>query len=107
MSMSEWILILVPVLMTFITAIGLIIIQRSINRNEKKREEREGCLIEYQIMLIEGNSTALTLGEATAKAVRDGHTNGDMTKALEEVRKFKERQSKYFNRQTVEHTVHI
>lgn len=86
-----------------ITGLGLWFVKKAIDKNEKNRAKREDCLIQYQLMLMEGNSVSLTLGEATAKALRDGRTNGEMTKALDEVKEVKSRQSKYLNKQAVEH----
>lgn len=73
------------------------LIQRKITKQEKQREkreaerekraeERERNREKLDIVLLQSTSTAIALGEATAKAVQripDAHCNGDMHKALD------------------------
>lgn len=101
--MDYWILLGAFSIPSAVTGFAFWLLQRNLSKAEERRAKREECLIQYQLMLMESNSASLTLGEATAKAVRDGHTNGDMTKALKEVSEVKARQSRYLNQQAVEH----
>ena len=62
------------------------LIQRKININEAKREEREKNIEKFMIMLINTSRSTNILAEATARAVQripDAKCNGDMTAALE------------------------
>lgn len=67
--------------------IGLLIrhLTKKIDRREKADEEREQIRIKNQTMLIRLTMASLSLGEATAEAVKripDTHCNGDMDGAL-------------------------
>ena len=71
-------------------------IQRKIQKGDKKREEdekqrraaeekREQLREQQELFLVQGINAAISLGEATAKAVQripDAHCNGDMHAAL-------------------------
>ena len=48
--------------------------------------------------MLEGVSTSLSLGIATAIAIRDKKSNGNMDKALEEALGIKKRKDKYIKK---------
>lgn len=61
------------------------LLQRRIDKREKAREKKEEAREKNEVMLIQKVDAALTLGEATARAVQripDAKCNGDMSKAL-------------------------
>ena len=67
----------------------------------KKEAEREKAREELQIHTIQGVSTAIALGDATAKAVQripDAHCNGDMHDALNYAIKIKHEQKDFLTR---------
>lgn len=104
--MNNWIWLIVVgafSLPTFITGFAFWLIQRRITKSDNSRAKREECLIGYQIMLINTSFASVALGKATAVAVRDGKTNGEMREAFEQVAEVEKMQKDYLNKQAVEH----
>ena len=72
--------------------------QMEMDRREKNREK-------YELCLLNSVTAAITLGEATAKAVQripDAHCNGDMHAALDYAEKMKHEQKQFMNQQAIE-----
>lgn len=61
--------------------------KRSLDKNEKARIEHEKNMESLVLMMLQSERANTILCKATAEAVRDGHCNGNMTKALEVVNK--------------------
>ena len=59
---------------------------------EKAREENE-------VLLVQATGAAIALGEATAMALKNGHTNGETEAALEYAREIKHKQKDFLTRQ--------
>lgn len=60
-------------------------LQRKLVKRQKAEEKKEEARRKNETIVIEGVMAAITLGEATAKAVQripDAHCNGDMHEAL-------------------------
>ena len=90
-------------------------IQQKIQKAEKKREdaeterrkkeeEREKLREQQELYLVKGVSAAITLSEATARAVQripDAHCNGDMTKALKYAEDMKHEQREFLTKQGI------
>ncbi len=60
--------------------------QKNIEKREKEKEKKEAAREKNEVMLIQKVDAALTLAEATARAVQripDAKCNGDMSSALE------------------------
>lgn len=75
---------------------------------EHKAEEREKNREELDRMILQSTSAAITLGEATAKAVQripDAHCNGDMHAALAYAEKVKREQKDFLTRLGI-HSLH-
>lgn len=75
---------------------------------ERKAEERERNREELDLMLLRSTSAAITLGEATAKAVQripDAHCNGDMHSALDLAGRVKREQKDFLTRLGI-HSLH-
>lgn len=59
--------------------------ERKDTENRKKDEERERSREKLELLIIQSNGAAVALAEATARAVQripDAHCNGDMHEAL-------------------------
>ena len=70
----------------------------------KSEEERERLREKQELILVQGVSAAIALGEATAKAVQripDAHCNGDMHKALDYAEKVKHEQKDFLAAQGI------
>lgn len=76
---------------------GLVIwlIQRRIDRNEKKTNERQANLEQLVLMMMESTRANTILCKAIGEAVRDGHCNGNMSSALEKVQAVQEKEKKF------------
>lgn len=68
-----------------ITGVLVWFFKRKIEATEKKQEERSRNLESLVLMMLQSTRANSILCTATAEAVRDGHCNGNMTKALETV----------------------
>ena len=66
-----------------VISLGVWRIQRSITKSEKKRDEREEARAKHESLMIQCIGASIQLGEVTAKALRDGRSNGEVTAALE------------------------
>lgn len=68
-----------------ITGFCFWMLQRKLTKRQKAEEKKEEARRKNETIVIEGVIAAITLGEATAKAVQripDAHCNGDMRDAL-------------------------
>ena len=116
-SISE----LVPALLvamgvpTAITGFCFWLLERRIEKRDKKKQKEEAALLEEQgkrdrareeleVLLVQGINAYIALGEATAKAVQripDAHCNGDMKKALEYATSIKHDQKNFLAQQGI------
>jgi len=90
-----------PIITALILGLGQWRIQVIISKSDKKREQIEDCREQYQIMLLKASNASICLGEATAKALRDGHTNGEVTHALDYAQRIKQEQHDWIQTQGV------
>ena len=82
-----------------ITAMFFSRLQKKMDKTEEKRELKEKQQEQLQTIILEGINGAITLSEATARAVQripDAHCNSDsdMRKALDDIERVKERQQR-------------
>ena len=70
-------------------------IQKRIDRNEKKTNERQANLEQLVLMMLESTRANTTLCKAIGEAVRDGHCNGNMSAALEKVQAVQEKEKMF------------
>lgn len=76
-------------------------IQRNITKRDAKREEIDKAREKNELLLIKGIGAAIALGEATARAIKDGKCNGELTAALEYAQKVKHEQKDFLTEQGV------
>lgn len=95
--------------------------ERKITKRDKEKEtqeearrqtmaEHEQARESFELMIVEGTSAAIALGEATARAVQripDAHCNGDMHKALEYATEIKHRQKSFLSQQGIKALVEV
>ena len=70
---------------TSITGLLIFYLKRHIDKTEEKRNQKDMARQKNEMIVIKGVGAAITLGEATARAVQrmpDMKCNGDMTQAL-------------------------
>jgi hypothetical protein len=80
-------------------------LQRTIIKNETERETRDKDREKLQVLTLRGVNASLALGEATACAIRDGHCNGEVTRALETARRTKDEQKLFLEEQAVKNLI--
>lgn len=85
---------------------GIIVwkLENRIAKKEKKEEARDDAREAMLLLVIQSSSAAITLGEATAKAVQripDTHCNGDMHAALDYAAKIKNEQKEFLSKQGI------
>jgi len=100
-----WQFLLLIGIPTGAVGLGFWAVQRKISRSDAIRETREVAREKHQIILIRSVCASIALGEATARALRDGHTNGDVTKALEYAQQIKQEQRQFFEEQGIKNII--
>lgn len=81
-------------------------LKKYIDKNERKREEREQKTERFMLLIMQNSRATNILAEATAKAVQripDAHCNGDMTAALAEAARIQKEEKDFLFDQGVEH----
>lgn len=101
--MDYWILLGMFSIPSAITGFAFWMLQKSLNKAEARRSKREECLMKYQLMLIDTSFASISLGKATAIAVKEGKCNGEMKEAFEKVAEVEKKQKDYLNLQAIEH----
>lgn len=63
---------------------GLIVwaLKKRIDAREKDQDEKNRAQQRLMVLLVQSTRASIALGEATAHAMQQGHTNGDMEAAL-------------------------
>lgn len=85
-----------------ITGFCFWLLQRKMDKREKAREEKEKVREQQEFLLVKSIGAAIALGEASAIALKNGHTNGETEVALEYARKVKHEQKDFLTRQGIE-----
>ena len=83
-------------------------LERRLDARGEAAETREKAQEQLTVLLVQGNSAAIALGEATARAVQripDAHCNGDMHAALDYAAKIKHEQKNFLAAQGI-HALH-
>ncbi len=84
------------------TGFGFWLLERKMEKREKKREEKEKTRETQEFLMVKSIGAAIALGEASAIALKNGHTNGETEAALEYARKVKHEQKEFLTRQGIE-----
>lgn len=75
-----------------VTGLCFWLIQKNITKRDKERDQKDKARERKELLLIQSVGAALSLGEATAKALRDGKCNGEIGAALDYAKKVKHNQ---------------
>ena len=89
------------VLPSAITGFCFWLIQKSINKKDAIREEKEKTKEKNEVLLIKSVGAAIALSEATACAIRDGKCNGELSAALDYARTVKHEQKDFLTEQGI------
>lgn len=80
--------------------------KRRIDKRDAKVDEREKNIENLMFIIVQTSTATNVLAEATARAVQripDAHCNGDMTAALEKVKKIHEKEERFMMEQGIKH----
>lgn len=78
-------------------------LEKRIDRRNKEQDEKEAAREENEILMVKSIGAAIALGEASALALKNGHTNGETEAALEYARSVKHEQKEFLQRQAIDH----
>lgn len=99
--MEEVFAYILKILPTIITGLGIWRIQVIISNAEVRRKEVDECREKHQIILLKSINASICLGEATATAIKNGKSNGEVAKAMEYAEKIKHEQSDFLHEQGI------
>jgi len=85
------------------TGLGFWLLQKSLNKKERKQEEKDKAREKNEVLLIKSVGAAITLGEATALAIRNGKCNGEIDAALSRAKEVMDEQQDFMTEQGVKH----
>lgn len=88
-----------------ITGFCFWILERKLMKRQQAEEKKDEARRQNEAIVIEGVMAAITLGEATAKAVQripDAHCNGDMHDALNYATKIKNKHRDFIREQGID-----
>lgn len=77
------------------------LLEKKIAKKEQRQEEREKVREQNELLLVKSVGAAIALGEASAIALKNGHTNGETEAALEYARQIKHEQKDFLYAQGV------
>lgn len=77
-------------------------LERKMEKREKKREEEEKIREKQEFLMVKSIGAAIALGEASAIALKNGHTNGETEAALKYARAVKHEQKDFLTQRGIE-----
>lgn len=84
-----------------ITGLCFWMIQRRLTKRDEELDRRDAARERNEVLLVRSVGAAIALGEATATAMKNGHTNGETDAALEYARKIKHEQKDFLTEQGI------
>lgn len=101
MNIIQIVLPFITLFVSSVVGIGIWKLQNRIKIAEVKRQEREDARQKSEILLIEGCGAAISLGESTAIALKNGKCNGETEKALKYAQEVKVKQKNFLYEQGI------
>lgn len=84
-----------------ITGLCFWCIKRSLAKRDEELDRRDAARERNEVLLVRSVGAAIALGEATATAMKNGHTNGETEAALEYARQVKHAQKDFLTEQGI------
>lgn len=85
-----------------ITGFFFWLLERKLDKEEKNRAKKEAVREQQEYLMVKSIGAAIALGEASAIALKNGHTNGETEAALEYAREVKHEQKDFLTKQGIE-----
>lgn len=104
--MEIWEIILLFGVPSAITGLGIWLIKRKIEKNERQYNEKENNLQDLVLMMLQttrANAVGITAVAKAIQRIPDAHCNGDMTKALEYMKAVQEKEKDFLMDKGVKH----
>lgn len=101
--MEIWAIIVACGVPSSIVGLAIWYLKKMIEKNEKRRDEREKNLESLVLMMLQSTRANSILGKATAEAIRDGHCNGNVSHALEIVDKAAEVEKEFLLEKSIKY----
>lgn len=95
-------LIIVMSIPSGFTGFCIWLLERKMEKQEKKREEQEKIRERQEFLMVKSIGAAIALGEASAIALKNGHTNGETEAALKYAREVKHEQKDFLTKRGIE-----
>lgn len=86
---------------TAITGFCFWLIQRKLDKREKRAEQREEARKDHEILLVKSVGASIALGEAVAIALKNQKCNGETEAALEYAKQIKHEQKDFLTEQGI------
>lgn len=77
------------------------LVKRELNKKEKREIQREEAREEHNVLITQAVFASLSLGEATAHAIKTGKCNGEMSNALDYAVKVKHNAKDFLTKQGI------
>lgn len=77
------------------------LLEKKMVKREKVMTEKEMAREKNEILIIKSVGAAIALGEATATALKNGHSNGETEAALNYAREIKHEQKNFLTEQAL------
>lgn len=84
-----------------ITGLCFWLIQRRLTKRDEELDRRDASRERNEVLLVRSVGAAIALGEATATALKNGHTNGETEAALEYAKRIKHEQKDFLTEQGI------
>ena len=104
--MEVWEIILMFGVPSAITGLGIWLIKRKIEKNEKQRIEKENNLQDLVLMMLQttrANAVGITAVAEAIQRIPDAHCNGDMKKALEYMKTIQQKEKDFLMDKGIKH----
>lgn len=90
---------------TAVTGFVLARLNKTILKKEQQRDIKDQNREQFQIKMLKCTCASILLGEATALAVKNGRSNGEMDTALDYARTVKQEQADFLQEQGIKKVI--
>lgn len=90
---------------SLVMGLGIWYLKKLLDKRDVKIESREKAREQNEILLIKSVGASLSLGEATAIAIKNGKSNGELESALAYAKTVKHEQKEFLNEQAVKNVL--
>lgn len=100
-NMDIWAILVSIGVPTALTSFWFWLLKRKISKTEQEQSKREEARKKNELLTIKSINAAIALSEATALAIKNGHSNGETEAALQYAREIKHEQKNFLAEQGI------